>query len=125
MAVFVAAVVLTVMLLVETVPSALAGLTRADLGVRRLDVLTRLGLVDGRRLWVVSLLGVLHTLAAVAVVAGLWRPAWGAAGAAVEALAFCWVLTRQAALRQHRRDLTIYTVFLGLALAVLAVDVSR
>ena len=43
---FALAVVLTVLLLLETLPSALAGLTRAQVGLRRLDQLTRLGLLD-------------------------------------------------------------------------------
>lgn len=122
---FVAAVVLSVLLLVEAVPSAVAALMRARAGVTRLEGLTGLGLRQGRRLWVVSLLGVLHALAAAGVVAGLWRPGWGVAGAALEAAVFCWVLTRQAALGQRGRELTAYTLFLGLALAVLAVDTIR
>lgn len=122
---FVVAVIVTVLLLAEAVPSAVAGLVRAPAGVARLEGLTRLGLADGRRLWVVSLLGVLHAFAAASVVAGLWRPVWGVAGAALEAAVFCWVLTRQAALGQRGRELTAYTLFLGLALAVLVVDAIR
>ena len=41
---FVLAVVLSVLLLLETVPSTVAGLTRARSGLTRLDELTRLGL---------------------------------------------------------------------------------
>jgi hypothetical protein len=54
--VFVLAVVLTVLLLLEALPSALAGLARARVGLTRLDELTRLGLLDGRNLWVPSAL---------------------------------------------------------------------
>jgi hypothetical protein len=46
--VFVLAVVLTVLLLLETLPSALAGLARARVGLKRLAELTGLGLLDGR-----------------------------------------------------------------------------
>jgi hypothetical protein len=42
---FVLAVVLSVLLLLETVPSAVAGLNRTRSGLTRLDELTRLGLV--------------------------------------------------------------------------------
>ena len=45
-----AAIVLTVLLLLETLPSAAAGLSRAKVGLARLDQLTRLGLLDGRNL---------------------------------------------------------------------------
>ena len=41
---------LTVLLLLEVVPSALAALTRFAPGVERLDSLTRIGLREGRRL---------------------------------------------------------------------------
>ena len=54
---FVLAVVLTVLLLLEALPSAIAGLTRARVGLTRLDQLTRLGLLEGRNLRVATALG--------------------------------------------------------------------
>jgi hypothetical protein len=54
---FALSVALTALLLLEVVPSALAALTRFGPGVERLDGLTRLGLGEGRRLWVVTAAG--------------------------------------------------------------------
>ena len=122
---FAAAVVLTILLLLETVPSAVAGLLRAKAGLTRLDGLTRLGLLDGRNQWVVPLLGLLHLAAAVAVVVGLAVPAAGVAGAAVEAAVFGWVLTRQVRAGDRGRALGAYTLFAAMALAVLLVDALR
>ena len=48
---FVLSVALTVLLLLETLPSAAAGLARYHAGLARLDQLTRLGLLEGRNLW--------------------------------------------------------------------------
>jgi hypothetical protein len=123
--VFALAVALTVLLLLEVVPSAIVQLTRARPGLTRLDELTRLGVLQGQRLWVLTLLGTLHTLGAVAVVAGLWRPALGAAGAALEAAVFGWVLLRQLRAGDRGRALTAYALFLAMALAVLVVDSVR
>jgi hypothetical protein len=123
--VFAAAIVLTILLLLETVPSALAGLLRAKAGLTRLDGLTRLGLLDGRNLWVVPLLGLLHLAAAVAVLVGLASPAAGVAGAALEAAIFGWVLTRQVRAGDRGRPLGAYTLFTVMALAVLVVDALR
>ena len=72
---FVLAVALTVLLLLETLPSAVAGLTRYRGGLTRLDQLTRLGLLEGRNLWVASLLGAVHLAGSAAVIAGLFLPA--------------------------------------------------
>jgi hypothetical protein len=47
-------------LLLETLPSAAAGLSRSRAGLTRLDQLTRLGLLQGRNLRAVSLLGAAH-----------------------------------------------------------------
>ena len=77
---FVLAVVLSVLLLLETLPSAVAGLTRARAGLTRLDQLTRLGLLEGRNLPVASALGGVHLAGSAAVIAGLWAPAVGVAG---------------------------------------------
>jgi hypothetical protein len=82
---FALAVVLTVLLLLETLPSAVAGLTRYHAGLTRLDGLTRLGLLEGRNLWVASLLGAVHLAGSAAVIAGLFLPAAGVAGGALEA----------------------------------------
>ena len=122
---FAAAVVLTILLLLETVPSALADLLRAKAGLTRLDGLTRLGLLDGRNLWVVPLLGVLHLAGSAAVIAGLFTPAVGVTGAALEAAIFGWVLTRQARAGDRGRPLGAYTLFTLMALAVLLVDALR
>jgi hypothetical protein len=123
--VFAAAVVLTILLLLETVPSALADLLRAKAGLTRLDSLTRLGLLEGRNLWVVPLLGVLHLAGSVAVIAGLFTPGVGVAGAALEAAVFGWVLTRQVRAGDRGRALGAYTLFAAMALAVLLVDALR
>jgi hypothetical protein len=123
--VFAAAVVLTVLLLLETLPSAAADLLRFKAGLTRLDSLTRLGLSDGRNLWVVPLLGLLHLAGSAAVIAGLAAPAAGVAGAALEAVIFGWVLTRQLRHGDRAAALGAYTLFTTMALAVLIVDALR
>jgi len=123
--VFVLAVVLTVALLLESLPSALAGLTRAKAGLTRLDQLTRLGVLEGRNLWAVSLLGVLHTAGCAAVIAGLWVPAAGVAGGGIEAAVFAWVLSRQLSHGDRGRARGAYLLFLTLAVAVLIVSAAR
>ena len=122
---FVLAVVLTVLLLLETVPSALAGLTRAQVGLRRLDELTRLGLLDGRNRWVPLVLGVVHLAGSAAVIVGLFAPVAGVAGGGLEAGAFCWVLSRQLGHGDRGRALGAYLLFTALAVAVLAVSALR
>ncbi|MEV0090712.1 hypothetical protein [Streptomyces sp. NPDC050738] len=115
---------LAVLLLLEVVPSAVVAVPRARVGLERLEELTRLGLLEGRRLWVVSLLGAVHTLAAVAIVAGLWAPGFGVAGAGAEVVVFGWVLSRQLAAGDRGRALGAYLLFLSMAVAVLAVDAA-
>jgi hypothetical protein len=66
---FALSVALTVMLLLETPPSAVAGLTRARAGLTRLDQLTRLGLLQGRNLPVASALGAVRLADSAAVIA--------------------------------------------------------
>ena len=122
---FVLAVALTVLLLLETLPSAVAGLTRYRAGLARLDQLTRLGLLEGRNLWVASLLGAVHLAGSAAVIAGLFWPAAGVAGGGLEAAAFCWVLSRQLRYGDRGRALGAYVLFASLALAVLIVDAVR
>ena len=122
---FVVAVVLTVLLLLETLPSAAAGLSRAKVGLTRLDQLTRLGLLEGRNLWVPSLLGAVHLAGSAAVIAGLFAPAAGIAGGALEAAAFGWVLSRQLSHGDRGRALLAYLLFAALAVAVLAVSALR
>lgn len=116
---------LTVLLLLEVVPSALAALTRFGPGVERLDSLTRLGLREGRNTWVVPAAGVLHTVVTAAVTAGIWRPAWGVAGGAAETAFFCWVLLRQLRAGDRGGALFAYALFASWALAVLAVAALR
>jgi hypothetical protein len=123
--VFVLAVVLTVLLLLETLPSAVAGLSGAQVGLRRLDELTRLGLLDGRNLWVPRVLGVVHLVGSAAVVAGLFAPAAGVAGGGLEAAVFSWVLSRQLSHGDRGRALGAYLLFTGLAVAVLVVSALR
>jgi hypothetical protein len=123
--VFVLAVVLTVLLLAETLPSALAGLTRAQVGLKRLDQLTRLGLLDGHNLWVAPVLGVLHLAGSAAVIAGLFAPVAGVIGGGLEAAVFCWVLSRQLGHGDRGRALGAYLLFTALAVAVLVVDALR
>jgi hypothetical protein len=122
---FVLAVALTVLLLLETLPSAVAGLTRYRGGLTRLDQLTRLGLLEGRNLWVASLLGAVHLAGSAAVIAGLFLPAAGVAGGGLEAVAFGWVLSRQLRYGDRGRALGAYVLFTSLALAVLIVDAVR
>jgi hypothetical protein len=122
---FVLAVALTVLLLLVTLPSAVAGLTRYRGGLTRLDQLTRLGLLEGRNLWVASLLGAVHLAGSAAVIAGLFLPAAGVAGGGLEAVAFGWVLSRQLRYGDRGRALGAYVLFTSLALAVLIVDAVR
>ena len=121
-AMFVLALVLTILLLLETLPSAGAGLLRSSAGMRRLDGLTRLGLLDGRNLWVVPALGAVHLAGSAAVIAGLWVPVAGVAGAVVEAGVFGWVLSRQWRAGDRGRALGAYALFAAMAVAVLVVD---
>jgi hypothetical protein len=123
--VFILAVVLTVLLLLETLPSAVAGLTRAKVGLTRLDQLTRLGLLDGRNLWVPPLLGAVHLAGSAAVIVGLFVPAAGIAGGGLEAAAFGWVLSRQLGHGDRGRALGAYLLFAALAAAVLVVAALR
>jgi hypothetical protein len=123
--VFVLAVVLTILLLLETLPSAAAGLSRVKVGLTRLDQLTRLGLLEGRNLWVPSLLGAVHLAGSAAVIAGLFAPAAGIAGGALEAAVFGWVLSRQLSHGDRGRALLAYLLFAALAIAVLAVSALR
>ena len=122
---FVLAVVLTVLLLLETLPSALAGLSRAKVGLTRLDQLTRLGLLDGRNLWVPSLLGTVHLAGSAAVIAGLFAPAVAIVGGGLEVAAFGWVLSRQLHHGDRGRALGAYLLFAALAVAVLVVAALR
>ena len=122
---FVLAVVLTVLLLLETLPSAFAGLMRAKAGLRRLDELTRLGLLDGRKLWVPPVLGAVHLAGSAAVIGGLFAPVAGIAGGGLEAAVFCWVLYRQLSHGDRGRALGAYLLFTVLALAVLVVSAVR
>jgi hypothetical protein len=123
--VFVLAVVLTVLLLLETLPSAAAGLARAKVGLTRLDQLTRLGLLDGRNRWVPLLLGVVHLVGSAAVIAGLFVPGVAIAGGGLEAAAFGWVLSRQLSHGDRGRALGAYLLFAALAVAVLVVAAVR
>jgi hypothetical protein len=123
--VFILAVVLTVLLLLETLPSAVAGLSRAKVGLTRLDQLTRLGLLDGRNLWVPSLLGAVHLAGSAAVIVGLFVPAAGIAGGGLEAATFGWVLSRQLSHGDRGRALGAYLLFAALAAAVLVVAAVR
>jgi hypothetical protein len=122
---FALSVALTVLLLLETLPSAAAGLTRYRSGLARLDQLTRLGVLQGRNLWVASLLGALHLAGSAAVIAGLVTPAAGVAGGGLEAAAFGWVLSRQLRHGDRGRSLGAYSLFTCVALAVLVVNALR
>ena len=122
---FAAAIAATVLLLLETLPSAAAGLSRAKVGLTRLDQLTRLGLLDGRNLWVPFLLGVVHLVGSAAVIAGLFAPAAGIVGGGLEAAAFGWVLSRQLGHGDRGRALGAYLLFAALAIAVLIASALR
>src|SRR5215469_6181278 len=123
--VLVLAIVVTILLLLESLPSAIAGLARSRAGLTRLDGLTRLGLLEGRSLWVVPVLGAIHLAGSAAVIAGLWAALAGVAGAAVEAAVFGWVLSRQLHAGDRGRALGAYSLFSVMALAVLVVDAIR
>jgi hypothetical protein len=123
--VFAAAIAATVLLLLETLPSAAAGLSRAKVGLTRLDQLTRLGLLDGRNLWVPFLLGVVHLVGSAAVIAGLFAPAAGIVGGGLEAAVFGWVLSRQLGHGDRGRALGAYLLFAALAIAVLVASAVR
>lgn len=120
-----AAIVATILLLLETLPSAATGLTRAKVGLNRLDALTRLGLLDGRNLWVPPLLGVVHLIGSAAVIVGLCAPAIGIVGGGLEAAVFGWVLSRQLTHGDRGRALGAYLLFAALALAVVTMDAVR
>jgi|SRR5215469_5121104 len=119
------AIALTVLLLLETLPSAAAGLTRYRAGLARLDQVARLGVLQGRNLWAASLLGAIHLAGSAAVIAGLATPAAGVAGGVLEAAAFGWVLSRQVRHGDRGRSLGAYSLFTTLALAVVAVSALR
>ena len=118
-------VVLTILLLLEVFPSAVAGLARSRAGRVRLDELTRLGTAEGRHLGLVTALGVLHALGTAGVLIGLASPAYGVAGAALEALIFGGVLVRQIQCGDRGRKLAAYALFTALALAVLVTNAVR
>jgi hypothetical protein len=122
---FVLSLVLSILLLLESLPSAAAGLLRSRAGMTRLDRLTRLGLLEGRRLWVVPLFGGTHLAGSGAVIAGLAVPVVGVAGAGLETVVFGWVLSRQLRVGDRGRALTAYLLFTACALAVLVVDALR
>lgn len=123
---FLLAIAFTVLLLLESLPSAIAGLARSEAGIKRLDELTRLGLRDGRNLRVVRPLGAVHLVGSAAVVVGLIvTPAAGITGGVVEAGAFGWVLYRQLRHGDRGRALGAYLLFLAMALAVLVVNLIR
>jgi hypothetical protein len=122
---FVVAVVLTVLLLLETLPSAAVQLPRAQAGRTRLDELARLGLLEGRNLRVLSLLGVLNLVGSAAVIVGLFIPAAGIVGGALEACVFGWVLSRQLRHGDRGRALGAYLLFTAFAVAVLVVSILR
>jgi hypothetical protein len=119
------ALAVTALLLLETLPSAIAQLTRARAGLNRLDQLTRLGLKEGRNLRVVTLLGAGNLVGSGAVIAGLFAPAVGIAGAGLEAGVFGWVVSRQVHHGDRGRALGAYLMFTVMALAVLTVDAVR
>jgi hypothetical protein len=118
-------VAFTVLLLLEVLPSAGAQLGHVEAGIARLDGLTRLGLADGRHRWVVTVLGILHLVGGTAVIVGIWVPAVGVAGAALEAAVFGWVLSRQLRAGDRGGSLFAYTLFTTMALAVLVVNALR
>jgi hypothetical protein len=118
-------VALTALLLLETLPSAAAELTRSRAGLTRLDQLTRLGVLEGRNMWVPPLLGSIHLAGSAAVITGLAVPPVGAGGAAAEAGVFGWVLSRQLRAADRGRALGAYLLFTVIALAVLTVNVLR
>ena len=122
---FALSVVLTILLLLEALPSAVVSVTRAKVGLTRLDQVTRLGVLEGRNMGVVSLLGVLHSLGCIGVIVGLAVPPVGVAGAAIEAGIFGWVLYRQLRAGDRGRALGADALFTSMALAVLILNALR
>jgi hypothetical protein len=118
-------VALTVLLLLETLPSAVALLSRSRAGLTRLDQLTRLGVLQGRDLWGASLLGAAHLAGSAMILAGLFAAPAGIAGGGLEASAFGWVLSRQVRHGDRGRALGAYLLFTTIALAVLITDALR
>lgn len=118
-------VVVTVLLLVESLPSAIAGLGRSTAFLTRLDQLTRAGTRQGRLPWLPRTLGALHAAGSAAAVAGIWIPWLGVAGGGLEAVIFGWTLWRQLRAGDRGRALGAYLLFLGLALLVVVVDAVR
>jgi hypothetical protein len=123
--VFALAIVVTVLLLAEALPSAVADLARSRAGLTRLDELTRMGVLERNRLWAVSLLGAVHLAGSAAVIAGVFVPAAGVAGGALEAATFGWVLSRQWRHGDRGTALFAYLLFTGFALAVVVVEALR
>ncbi len=119
------AIALTALLLLETLPSAIAQLGRYRAGLDRLDSLTRLGVTQGRNLWATTVIGAVHLLGSVAVITGLFAPAVGVGGAGLEAGVFGWVVSRQVRHGDRGRALGAYLMFTAMALAVLTVDAIR
>jgi hypothetical protein len=119
------ALALTVLLLLETLPSAVAQLTRSRAGLNRLDQLTRLGITQGRNLRAVTFLGAAHLAGSGAVIAGLFAPVVGIVGAGLETGLFGWVVSRQVRHGDRGRALLAYLTFTVMAVAVLTVDAVR
>jgi hypothetical protein len=122
---FALSAVLTILLLLETLPSAVAGLARSRAGLTRLDQLTRLGLLQGRNQRVALLLGAVHLTGSAAVISGLFVPVAGVAGAGLETAVFGWILSRQLRHGDRGRALGAYLLFTSMAVAVLVVDALR
>lgn len=122
---FAATLVMTILLLIEVLPSAVVNLTRAQAGLTRLDRLTRLGVLEGRNLWVVTVLGVLHSLGTIGVLVGLGVPTAGVAGAAIETGIFGWILLRQLRAGDRGRALGAYALFTATGLVVLILNALR
>lgn len=124
------AVALTVLPVLESLPSATVRPARAKPALTRLDEPTRQGVLQGRRVRVRTLLGSLNPAGTVAVVTGLRFPQLGVAGAVVEALVFAWVLVMQLRSGDRGRGTAgrpsgPYTLFLGMAASVLVADILR
>ncbi|WP_426566070.1 hypothetical protein ACPPVT_05765 [Angustibacter sp. McL0619] len=117
--------VLTIMLLFEVVPSAIAGVPAMGVARARFEELTRIPVTRGERVWLLRTVGAAHCVGAVLLLVGLNNPPVGALGAALELVAFGWILAMQLRHGDRGRSLFAYSLFSGLALAVLVVNLLR
>ena len=117
--------VLTLLLLLEVVPSAVAGVPALGVARARFEELTRVPVTRGERVWLLRAVGCAHVVGTVLLCVGLVRPDVGVLGAAVEVVLFGGTLLAQLRHGDRGRSLGPYTLFTALAVAVLVVNLLR